>query len=253
MQKFAPNFLLTLNLRLQAVFVGRICRWMVLGAIALTPCPSNSRAEERMPIGTFGPHYFPIPSPSLETKKSEYMIGNYTYSIPRNFLQFAEKGRDGALNLVSMEALLPEMRGLAQDNVSCFRNFQEPCNSDVVTVGLKRGEITAYSNQIANIKKMSRPGTKWACGYEYYEDIAPEANHSGFRWLFKDFGDGLGASILRCPKEGSLSTRACDGSENTGDGNSFYYVFRQDKMCSWNDVRFKVRGLIRSFEQEERR
>ncbi len=213
-------------------------------------CVSISFAEEGVPLGTLGPHYLPVPSPSFDTTKSEYVIGNHTYDIPRNYLRVTEKGRDGGLSLISMEALLPEMPGLSRDNAHCFRNFQDPCNNEVVTIGLERGEITAYSKRIVNISEMSRPDTKRVCGFEYYEDKTLEINRNGFRWLFKDFGDGLGGVILRCPKEGSMSSIACNAYENTGDGNSFYYVFYREKMCSWGEVRAKVHRLIKSFKQE---
>jgi hypothetical protein len=213
---------------------------------------SISLAEDGVPLGTLGPHYLPVPSPSFDTTKSEYVIGNHTYDIPRNYVRTTAKERDGGLSLVSMQALLPEMPGLARDNAHCFRNFQEPCNNEVVTIGLERGEITAsHSEQIANIGRISRPDTKQVCGFEYYEDTTLEINRNGFRWLFKDFGDGLGGVILRCPKERSMSSRACNAYENTGDGNSFYYIFQRDKMCSWSDVRAKVHHLIGSFKKEQ--
>lgn len=221
------------------------------GALAQMPCASISPAEESVPLGTLGPHYLPVPSPSFDTIKSKYVIGNHTYDIARNYIRTTAKERDGDLSLISMQALLPEMLGLARENANCFQNFQDPCNNEVVTIGLERGAITPYSEQITNISEMSRPNTKQVCGFEYYEDKTLEVNRNGFRWLFKDFGDGLGGVILRCPKEGSLSSRACTADENTGDGNSFYYVFHRDKMCSWNEVRAKVRHLIRSFKQEQ--
>ncbi len=214
-------------------------------------CASISLAEESVPLGTLGPHYLPVPSPSFDSTKTKYVIGNHTYDIPRNYIRTTAKERDGGLSLISMQALLPEMPGLSQDNAHCFRNFQDPCNNEVATIGLERGEPTAsYSEQISNIIGMSRPATKQVCGFEYYEDKTLEINRNGFRWLFKDFGDGLGGVILRCPKEGSLSSRACNAYENTGDGNSFYYVFHRDKMCNWSEVRAKVHQLIKSFKQE---
>jgi hypothetical protein len=222
-----------------------------LGVVAQTFCASISRAEEGVPLGTLGPHYLPVPSPSFDTTKSKYVIGNHTYDIPRNYIRTTAKERDGGLSLVSMQALLAEMPGLSRDNAHCFRNFQDPCNNEVVTIGLKRGEITPYSEQITNISEMSRPDTKRVCGFEYYEDKTLEINRNGFRWLFKDFGDGLGGVILRCPKEASMSSIACNAYENTGDGNSFYYVFYREKMCSWGEVRAKVHRLIKSFKQEQ--
>ena len=240
------------HLKTQRLFFrGRL--WGIfLGMVAQLLCASIVLAEEGVPLGTLGPHFLPVPSPSFDTTKSKYVIGNHTYDIPRNYIQVTEKGRDGGLSLISMDALLPEMPGLSRDNARCFRNFQEPCNNEVVTIGLERGEITAsYSEQITNIIGMSRPNTRQVCGFEYYEDKTLEINRNGFRWLFKDFGDGLGGVILRCPKEGSMSSRACNAYENTGDGNSFYYVFYRDKMCSWSEVRAKVHHLIRSFKQEQ--
>jgi hypothetical protein len=222
-----------------------------LGVAVQMLCASISLAEESVPLGTLGPHYLPVPSPSFDTTKSKYSIGNHTYDIPRNYIRTTAKDRDGRLSLVSMQALLPEMLGLARDNAHCFQNFQERCNNEIVTMGLEPGEITAYSKQIENIIGMSRPDTRQVCGFEYYEDKTLEINRNGFRWLFKDFGDGLGGIILRCPKEGSMISRACTADENTGDGNSFYYVFHRDKMCSWSEIRAKVHHLIRSFKQEQ--
>jgi hypothetical protein len=235
-------------LKTPGFFFGGTYGRLFLSVVVQILCASISLAEKSVPLGTIGPHYLPVPSPSFDKIKSEYVIGNHTYYIPRNYLRVTEKGRDGGLSLISMEALLPEMLGLSRDNAECFRNFQEPCNSEVVTIGIERGEITAYSQQIANIMAVSRPTTKWVCGFEYYDDTSPEIHHSGFRWLFNDFGDGLGGTILSCPKEGSNVSRACNAHENTGDGNSFYYVFRRDKICSWREVRAKVRNLIGSFK-----
>jgi hypothetical protein len=231
------------------------CRVVGVGIFLVLLAPMLSAsvllAEEGVPLGTLGPHYLPVPSPSFDLTKSKYVIGNHTYDIPRNYIRTTAKERDGGLSLVSMQALLPEMSGLSRDNARCFRNFQDPCNNGVVTIGLERGEVTPYSEQITNIRKISRPDIKRVCGFEYYEDTTLEINRNGFRWLFKDFGDGLGGIVLRCPKEASMSSIACNADENTGDGNSFYYVFHRDKMCSWSEVRAKVHYLIGSFKQEQ--
>jgi hypothetical protein len=224
-------------------------RWLRVAAVpALAMCASMAVAEETVPLGTLGPHFIPIPSPSLDTTKSDYVIGDHTYHIPRNYIRVTENNGRKVLSLVSMQALLPDMKGLSLENAPCFRNFQEPCNNDIVTIGLERGEIALFSQRIANVSKISQPRTKWVCGFEYYEDTSLKINRNGFRWLFKDFGDGIGGVILRCPDEGSMVTRACNAFENSGDGNSLYYVFHHDKMCNWSEVRAKVRSLIGSFK-----
>jgi hypothetical protein len=224
-------------------------QWLRLAAMsALMMCASIAAAEEAVPLGTLGPHFLPIPSPSFDTNKSDYLIGDHTYRIPRNYIRVTENDGRGVLSLVSMETLLPGMKGIARETARCFQNVQEPCNSDVVTIGLERGETTSFSQRIANIRKISPPATKWVCGFEYYEDTSLKINHNGFRWLFKDFGDGVGGVVLRCPDEGSMVTRACVADENSGDGNSIYYVVHHDKMCNWSEVRAKVRNLIGSFK-----
>jgi len=40
------------------------------------------------------------------------------------------------------------MPGLSRENVNCFRNFQDLCNNEAVTIGLERGEITSYWSEV---------------------------------------------------------------------------------------------------------
>jgi hypothetical protein len=142
-------------------------------------CASIAAAEDTVPLGTLGTHFIPIPSPSFDTTENDYKIGTHTYQIPRNYIRFAEK--DGSH--VSMDALLSDMSGLSREKTSCFQNYQTLCSKDVITITLNRGEVNPFVQQIENLRTISRPETKWVCGFEYYEDTSPKIYHSGFRWL----------------------------------------------------------------------
>jgi len=213
---------------------------------------STVRAEPPDPLGAIGRHHLPIPTPSTETLPQTFVMNGQKYVIPRNYVVSLGKNDDGTPGSISMRAVLPDFGGLTKETMRCGIGYRDPCSSKVVVIGLTSGPFpTSGSQQLSNAKGISHPEERdGPCGLRYYEGLgSTDKGGVVFRSYFTRFPDEPEISFLSCAKEGSAFAPRCDGHDNVGDGNAFYYTFDRSELCNWRSIRKKSLELIESFKK----
>lgn len=221
-------------------------------AIAALLAGTVVHAEPTDPLGTTGPFYLDVPSPSFDTTRKTYVVSGQRYSIPRNYIVTLSKYGDGTVGVISMRALLPDMTGRSPETAKCF-DFRESCNIREVTIGLSRGSFpTSGSQQLQNIRGFSLPDKKVGpCELDYYEDSSPTTGPAAaFNYFFRKLPGNSDVSVLRCSKMGSPFAPRCNSNENIGDGNHFYYNFDRSNLRDWEKTRERILTLIQAFKGE---
>jgi hypothetical protein len=211
-------------------------------------------AQPPDPLGAVGRYHLSIPAPSADTSPRTFVMNGQTYVIPRNHIVSFSKNDDGTAGAISMRAVLPNFDGLTNDTIRCGVGYQDPCSSKVVVIGLTSGPFpTSGSQQLSNAKGISHPEERdGPCGLRYYEGLgSTDKGGVVFRSYFTRFPDEPDISFLSCAKEGSAFAPRCDGHDNVGDGNAFYYTFDRNKLCDWGSIRKKIFELIKSFKKEK--
>ena len=212
---------------------------------------SIGSADPPDPLGAVGRYYLPIPTPSTDTSPRTFVMNGQTYVIPRNYIEGLSKDDKGNPNVISIRAVRPDFIGLTKDTIRCGVGYRDPCSSGVVVIDLSRGIFpTSGRQQLSNAKGISHPDEREGpCGLKYYESLgSTEKGGVVFQSFFTAVSDSSDILFLSCAKPGSSFAQRCNGHENIGDGNSFYYNFDRNKLCDWKEVRSRTHELIRSFK-----
>jgi hypothetical protein len=194
-----------------------------------------------------GGHFSGTNPRHFDPRPAEYRVGERTYRIPQNRVPHHAMASDRAAKHQSVWAILPDLGGMTRENEHCFLDARDPCHRDVIRIRLNPGWIRPGTNQLATIRGYARKVPQ-VCGVDALEVGTPD-DYRPHRYLFKDFGDGVGTVVARCltgtkayPDHGG-----CDSSENIGDGNFFDYRLDLKHACDWAVIRLKVRALVDGF------
>jgi hypothetical protein len=228
----------------------RTCGWRLCAALAtaiLCLCSiSKTMSQPGDPLGTVNKYGLPIPSPSLVTTPQTFVLGGTVYVIPRNYVFGAEKDKSGSIAAISMMALLPDLSAVTVETMHCM-NVRDSCFERLVVFGLTEGPTVASGPaKLRNIAPITQPDEKpGLCGLHYFQTKGLDQN--ALQFFFSGLGNDPDVSMARCPKNGSRLR--CDADADVGDGNSFYYVFTRENLCSWAKIRDSIVELIASFRK----
>jgi hypothetical protein len=198
-------------------------------------------------LGAVNKYGLPASRPSLVTTPQKFVLGGKTYAIARNYVFSAEKDKSGSVAAISMRALLPDLSAITPETMLCFLNIRDPCFDRVVVFGLTEGPaIASGPAKLRNIAPITQPdGRIGPCDLHYFQTKGLEQN--AIQFFFSRLGNDPEISMVSCRKNGSRPR--CDADTDTGDGNSFYYVFARDNLCSWAKIRDSIVELIASFRK----
>ncbi|HWF93727.1 MAG TPA: hypothetical protein VG291_02080 [Xanthobacteraceae bacterium] len=177
----------------------------------------------------------------------KFVLGGKSYAIPRNYVFHAENDGPGAVADISMRAMLPDLSAMTRETAHCFLNIREPCFTEVVLLGLTKGPVPATGpEQLRNLGPITHPDERIGlCGFHFLQTKGLEEN--AFQFFFSRLDNDSDASVIRCPKNGPRSR--CVANANTQEGNSFYYNFARENLCSWTKIRGSAAELMASFRK----
>jgi len=222
--------------------------WLFLPVLAIP-----AKANDVDPLGSVNSFGIPIESRSFDHSLRRYALGDVTYHVPRNYLASVEELTPGRAHGIFLDVLLPDFSGFTPSNAHCFQDRADPCHRDVVRVGLTHSTQPSAEQQIANLTGLLAHSAPQIgrCGFSHYEDASNvQVTRAGFDYFVRALANQSAASILRCPKEGAQNSTVCNGAENIGDGNTFYYVFDQGHVCQWEQIEQGLANLVRSFKPQ---
>jgi hypothetical protein len=187
-------------------------------------------------------------SPTANASAVRLVVRGVAFTIPGNYMDSRRSRRGGDADVVTLSALLPDMRGYSADEAPIFLN--NAADSPVVHLIL-RGDTDTLSgaDRLARIYSpyVSEPrGAPAAFGltrYTFRDGTGYERND-----LYAGEG-GRGLLLLLCerPAQDLPSPNCLAIDRPVAKGVSLSYRFKRAQLSGWRDIAKGVDRLVASF------
>jgi hypothetical protein len=185
-------------------------------------------------------------SPTANASAVRLVVRGTAFTIPGNYLDSRSSRRGGDVDVVTLSALLPDMRGYSTSEASLF--LSNAADSPVVHLSL-RGDTDTLSG-VDRLSRLYLP---------YVSDPDGTAAEFGLtRYTFRDgtgyerndlyAGDG-GRLLLLCerPAQDLPSPNCLAIDRPVAQGVSLSYRFKRAQLSGWRDIAKGVDRLTASF------
>jgi hypothetical protein len=205
-------------------------------------------------------YYFAPASPGLAEERSAptdatrdiaLVLGPTRFRIPANYLPIASQRRGGAMNDLTLIAMLPDLKGYTLDAAPDL-TINGP-DSRVIGIMLKTGPTVLpegdrleriYMGQVVDPK--GEPGPY---GLRQYVFRADSGYHD--QDLFVGASEA-GTAVLLCTKLApDVISPGCLRDIPLGGGLSLSYRFKRGQLAQWRTIDAGVRARIASFVQKD--
>lgn len=187
--------------------------------------------------------------PTADVGVVELSLGERRFAIPANYIRRPEARAGGAMTIIELDALLPDMHGFTAADTEAMRDVTR--NSPVVTITLEAkapefAEGERFDRIYARNADPARPPYPYA-GFTAHP-MAPDSGYAGQQVFTREIDGAMIVVVCTDDDTEQEIGGLCLREMAWGDGLTLTYGFRGGHLQEWADVDKAVTSLLTRLE-----
>ena len=187
--------------------------------------------------------------PTSEAESVDVALGARRFVIPSNYIRLPAARSGGAMEMIELDALLPDMHGFTDADSTAVKDVSR--TSPVVSIILKSGAPSlSETERMERIYRRNADPASTPAQQDGFEVTALTANsgYAGQRVFTREI-DGQTVVLLCTSSDADYEIGGlCQREMAWGGGLTLTYAFRTGHLAGWEALDEKVRQLVTKLE-----